>query len=190
MLFRYALAALVGFSACTDDTASGPDPAPGSATPPGSTAALRQSADLAGAYLKLLRITGDGWKATGGGQELTLTFEADGLDQVRQFELIVQPDPASAFDLDGAVFAPKQPFVTPFASGIELNGANMRFGGASLARAVSGNVTLGTLTLRTASTFSAFTQARLVVTLLSVGPSSSQRERYDGNALRLGVSVN
>ena len=66
----------------------------------------------------------------------------------------------------------------------------MRFGGASLASAVSGNVTLGTLTLRTASTFSTFTQARLVVTLLSIGPSSSQRDRYDGSALRLGVSVN
>lgn len=187
MLLSAAFAALVGLAACADDTTAGPDAGPGTGVVPGTTTALRQSVDLTGPYLKQLRITGS-WQAAQG-QDLTLTFEGGGLDQVRQFEVVVEPAPASAFDTDGAVFAPKAPFVTPFASGIELNGATMRFGGASLASAVSGDVTLGTLTLRAASSFSALTKARLIVTLVSIGPSSSRRDRYDGAALRLGVEV-
>ena len=122
-------------------------------------------------------------------QNLQLTFQMEDLAEVRQFEVRVQPEPANAFDVDSAVFAGSQPFVTPFASGIQISGNVMRMGGASLGTGVSGAASLGTLTIRTSSSFNSFTEARLVVTLLSIGPSSSQRDEYQSETLRLGIDV-
>ena len=189
MFFRFALAAFMGLSACSDTGDGDPVPSPAGVTGPGTVTELRQIATLPGGYAGQIRIVGDGWPSSSSAQELTLTFQMEGLAGVRQFELRVQPEPASAFDVSGAVFAPTQPFVTPFASGIQMEGSVMRMGGASLSGDVDGAAVLGTLTIRTSNSFNAFTRARLVVTLLSIGPSSSQRDEYQSGTLRLGIDV-
>lgn len=189
MLLRFALAAFMGLSACSDNGDGDPDPNPTGVTGAGTLTELRQIATLPGGYAGQIRIVGDGWPADNSAQELTLTFQMEGLAGVRQFELRVQPEPASAFDASGAVFTPTQPFVTPFASGIQMEGTVMRMGGASLSSVVEGTAALGTLTIRTSSSFNTFTDARLVVSLLSIGPSSSQRDEYESETLQLGIDV-
>ena len=189
MLFRFALAAFMGLSACSDGDSGNAVPNPGDVTGPGSITELRQTARLSGGYASRIRIDGEGWPASTSAQDLRLTFQMEGLAGVRQFEMRVQPEPANAFDIDSAVFAPAQPFVTPFASGIQTEGDLMRMGGASLGAPVDGSAPLGTLTIRTSSSFNSFTDARLVVTVLSIGPSSSLRDVYQSETLQLGIDV-
>jgi hypothetical protein len=189
VLFRYALAAFMGLSACSDDGGNDAVPNAGDVAGPTTTVELRQTASLSGGYASQIRIDGEGWPANTSAQDLTLTFVMQAMTGVRQFELRIEPEPASAFDVAGAVFAATQPFVTPFASGIQLEGDVMRMGGASLSGGVDGVATLGTLTIRTSNNFNAFTDARLVVTLLSIGPSSSDRDEYQTGTLQLGVNV-
>lgn len=188
MLFRFVLAAVVGLSACSDD---GGDTVPnaGDVTGPGTVTTLRQAATLSGGYANRISLGGEGWPVSSGAQEMTITFQMDGMAGVGQFEMRVTPEPANAFDVDGAVFAAAQPFVTPFASGIQIEGGAMRMGGASLGSGVDGTASLGTLTIRTSSSFNSFTNARLVISALSVGPSSSQRDGYESDILRLGIDV-
>jgi len=187
VFFRFALAAFMGLSACSDTGDGDPVPNPADITGPGTVTELRQIATLSGGYAGQIRIVGDGWPASSSAQELTLTFQMEGLAGVRQFELRVQPEPSSAFDVSGAVFAPTQPFVTPFASGIQMEGSVMRMGGASLSGAVDGLASLGSLTIHTASTFN--NSARLVVTLISIGPSSSERDEFTIFGPQLGIEV-
>ncbi len=187
MLFRFALAAFMGLSACSDG--DGGDAVPNPTGGPGSVTELRQAATLSGGFAGRILIAGQGWPVSTSAQDLSLTFQMEGLAGVRQFELRVQPEPANAFDMDTAIFAAAQPFVTPFASGIQIEGNVMRMGGASLGAGVDGTAALGTLTIRTSSSFNSFTDARLVVTLLSIGPSSSQRDEYQSETLRLGIDV-
>lgn len=189
MLFRFVLAAVVGLSACGDDGGGNAAPNPGDVTGPGTVTTLRQTATLSGGFANRIRLGGEGWPVSSAAQELTVTFQLDGMAGVRQFEMRVTPEPANAFDMDTAVFAAAQPFVTPFASGIQIENGAMRMGGASLGGGVDGTATLGTLTIRTSSSFNTFTDARLVVTTLSVGPSSSQRDGYDSDVLQLGIDV-
>jgi hypothetical protein len=189
VLFRFAVAAFMGLSACSDGDGGNAVPNPGDVTGPGTITELRQTATLSGGYAGRIRITGEGWPVSTSAQNLQLTFQMEDLAEVRQFEVRVQPEPANAFDVDSAVFAASQPFVTPFASGIQISGNVMRMGGASLGTGVSGAASLGTLTIRTSSSFNSFTEARLVVTLLSIGPSSSQRDEYQSETLRLGIDV-
>lgn len=146
------------------------------------------STALAGDYVAAISISASP-TTLGASGLISMVFNAEGLKGVRQFELRVQPEPSNAFDASGAVFTPTQPFVTPFASGIQIEGSVMRMVGASLSSVVDGAATLGTLTIRTSSTFGSFASARLMVTLLSIGPSSSQRDEFNTFDPQLGVAV-
>ena len=187
LLFRFALAAIAGLSACSDEDGGGNIPDPGDVTGPGSQA-LRQQATLSGPYAGGVRIVANGLDASGPGQEVSLAFELDDADQVRQFDLIVEADPPSAFDMASAVAAVQQPFVTPLPTGVQVDGGSLRVIGASLTTSGTGTQALATLRLPTSSSFGTFSRARLVVTLLSIGPASAQRDEY-GESLRLGVSL-
>lgn len=150
---------------------------------------LTQTVSLDGRYIDTIRIAPEGWQNIAPGQQMTITFEATGLAQVKQFEIVVQPQPSSAFSLEDALFRPQAPFITPFATGIQMDAdGSLRLGGASLATIVTGDQVLGTLTLSTRSGLGS--SASLRVTLVSVGPSSTDRERYEGDNIRLGVRVN
>ena len=169
-----------------DGISNPPQAAEGTAAPSG----LRQSAALDGSYAGEILIEGDDWKATSGGREVALLFSGRKLKNIRQVELILEPVPSSAFDLDSAVFQPEDPFLT-FASGVEpLDGGRLRIGGASVSKTIEGYQQFGTFTVRTSESFNSETKARIEVNYLSLGPSSSDREEYKKEDLRLGVVVN
>ena len=151
---------------------------------------LRLSVELGGSYAGEFLIEGDEWKATSGGREVALLFSGRELKNVRQVELILEPVPVSAFDLDSAAFAPEDPFIT-FGNGVEpLDGGRVRIGGASVSKTIVGYQQFGTFTVRTSEGFNSGTKARIEVSFLSLGPSSSDREEYHREELRLGVVVN
>ncbi len=183
-----ALALFTTLCACSSDSADVALPQAGVSGPGGDE--LLQSVALDGRYIDSIRIAPEGWQERAPGQQVTITFEGIGLAQVRQFEIIIEPQPANAFDLEAAVFTPQAPFITPFATGIQLDDGIMRIGGASLAEVVTGNRTFGTLTLTTKSGLGSLRDTSLRVTLISLGPSSQDRERYEGEELRLGVQLN
>ena len=162
-----------------------PNPAPGAGEPE-----LNLKAELNGRYIGEISIDGTRWAATGPGQEVALTFDAVDLEQVVQFELIVETEPANLFDFDASSFAPQGPFVT-FGSGVEAIGEDrLRFGGANLRSPVAGDRTLGTLFLTTAAGFSASNSAHVRLVFFSIGPSSAERDSYDAEQLNMGVVVN
>ena len=149
---------------------------------------LRQSAALDGTYASEFLIEGD-WAASSGGQEITLVFSGRDLNDIRQVELILEPIPASAFDLESAVFTPQDPILT-LGSGVEvIEGDLLHLGGASISDPVEGDQQFGTFTVRTSDAFTSSTSARIEVTLLSLGPSSDDREAYNQEDLGLGVVV-
>ena len=189
MLFRLALAAFMGLSACSDDGSKDTISNPGG---DGAAAELRQSATLPGSYANRIRIVGDAWEANGPGQEITLVFELAGISGIRQFDMTVRVEPASAFDLSSAVFTPPaSDLLTPLPNGVQPGDGQVRVVWAMVDRTEPLPPThgAGTLTLRTSSSFNAFTQARLVVSALSIGPSATLRDSYTEDNLHLGIAL-
>ena len=157
---------------------------------PITSAELQQQAVLDGAYAEEVRIEGKSWKANTSRQEIALLLGGRGLKNIRQVEFVLEPHPASAFDLTSASFVPQDPFLT-FGVGVEhLEDDRLRIGAASVSTSVDGDQTFGTFTLRTSDTFTSLTSALLEVSFLSLGPSSSDRDEYMRGDLRLGVVVN
>ncbi len=113
------LAAL--FASCGADSTQSPN-----AEPP------VLSSRLDGRYAQSIRIEESQFKATGPGQEIVLTFAAQGMVNVKQFELRLEIEPASALAFAGSSFAATDPFLTPPFS-IELTEEGLwRTGGASI----------------------------------------------------------
>ena len=152
---------------------------------------LQQAVQLDGRYVAQIRIEdGGAWRANRAQQEIALTLTATGLTSVRQVEFVVKPTPVSAFDLASAVFTPAAPLRT-LGVGVEVErGTQIRAGAATLTEDVVGDRVLGTLTLKTSTTFNALTKAQLGVVFVSVGPSVSDRENFEEEDLNLGVIVN
>ncbi len=105
---------------------------------------------------------------------------------MRQFDIKLVAEPADAFDLENAEATVETPFVTPAPNGLVVTGAEVRVLGASLTTSVSGSQILATMRVRTASAYDASSEVRLVLTSLSLGPSSSERDEYDSD---LGVGI-
>ena len=186
MLLRIALASLAGLSACAEsDSVANPSGTDGVVAPV-DEGGLRQLADLSGSFAERFRIVVGGLEVTGPGQEISLTFEVDGADQLRQFDIKLEAEPAAAFDLENAEATLETPFVTPARNGVVVTGAEVRVLGASLTTSVAGSQVLATLRVRTASGYDASSEVRLVLTSLSLGPSSGERDEYDSD---LGVGI-
>ena len=198
MLLRFAIATLAGLTACSEEDSSGNPSSPGEVVAPAEEEevaapveeeGLRMTADLSGPFAERFRIVGEGLDASGPGQVVSLTFEVDGADRLRQFDMRLRVEPASAFDLESAAGSVETPFVTPVPNGVQIEGAELRFLGASLTDTVTGTHPLGTLRLRTASGFDSSAEVRLVLISLSLGPNSQERDEYDSD-LGVGVSLN
>ena len=156
---------------------------------PAAASELSQSVALDGDYVSGFVIGGDDWSASSGGQEVTLVFSGRDLVDVRQLELIVDPTPPSAFDLESAAFTPENPLVT-LGKGVELiDGDRLRIGGASVTDPIEGDQQFGTFTLRMSEGFTSSMGAQLEVTFLSLGPTSTDRDEYRQENLGLGVVV-
>ena len=157
--------------------------------PEPAAAELSPSVALDGDYVSEFVIGGDSWSASRGGQEVTLLLSGRDLVDVRQLELIVEPTPPSAFDLESATFTPDDPLVT-LGKGVELvDGDRLRLGGASVSDPIEGDQQFGTFTLRMSEGFTSSMGAQLEVTFLSLGPTSTDRDEYGQENLGLGVVV-
>ena len=176
--------------ACSDDNPqSGGTPIP---SQPESPSTFQQRISLSGAYADRIDIVGGPWQASGPQEEISLTFVVSGSSEVKQFQIDVKFEPAGAFDVEGAIFVAEDPFIDPFPNGIVLVSRDQIQMGAAIlgANVSSSEKTLGTLTIRTSSTFGRLVQAQIRVERFSVGPSSTARDEYTGETLNLGVVVN
>jgi hypothetical protein len=164
----------------------GPGPAAAAKAAPGAVELAR----LNGQYVQALQIGGGPWAGVGPGQVVEITFAAEGLVGVGQFDVTVAAEGSAAIDTAGSQFVPATPFVT-LGNGLEKAGESaLRFVGANLARSTNGTAALGTLRLRMPQAFRSDTPLRLTVTRFSVGPSSHARDTYTAAQLGLGAVIN
>ncbi len=148
------------------------------------------SAPLSGEFASEIKITGGPWLATEPEQPLALTFTANGLAGVKQFDLVVRLEPADAFDISSFRFITENPFLNPVAGGVDiLSEVEIKMGAAILGTAVDGERLLGTLMMQTSAEFSPARAARLVIQSFSIGPTSFERDRYEEEELKLGILV-
>ena len=158
--------------------------------PSASSPSPALSAQLDGRYAQSIRIEEGQFTATGPGQEVVLSFAAQGMVNVKQFELRLQIEPANALVFAGSSFAATEPFLTPPLS-IELMEEGLwRTGGASVTETKKGDDILGALTLRTSDGFDAEMQVQVRVAFFSLGPSFSDRDSYTAADLNMGVVIN
>jgi hypothetical protein len=125
-----------------------------------------------------------------GDKTVTFAVAAAGVVGVKQYDVTVRVTPADAFDLNATTFAPGDAaFLVP---GKEVNVAagTVKIGAANLLASVSGDLVLGTFTFTTAAGFTAGTEATITATLISLGPSSSNRDVFNEAALGLSAAVN
>ena len=179
-----------GFLHCGNNGGSKIQPSGSIQTSSGSKG-LGLKAQLRGRYLTAIRIEESDWAGKGSHQDVILTFLVRDASEVKQFEGVVELNPATSFDREASVFVPSSPFVTLPSNGVELlDNHQVKFGGASLVKAIEGDFTLGSLTLKTASGFSTLDQASIKVVFFSVGPSSMVRDNYGAEDLNMGVMIN
>lgn len=163
---------------------------PGPTGPTGSDA-LGLEAQLDGRYIKSIRIEDSDFTANGPNQEIVLTFAAQGMSNVKQFEFRLEIDPIDALSFESSSFEPVQPFIAPPGFSIEMmEGGQWRTGGASVSQAKEGNDILGILKLVTGDRFSASDKAQVRVAFFSIGPSFSDRDDYSADDLNMGIIVN
>ena len=111
--------------------------------------------------------------AAGAGEQVQVPLSAAGMVGVKQFEVILTVLPADAFDLEATTFTS----AFGFSPGVELLGdGQIKSGAATLGEAVDGDGALGVFTLTTSSSFSRESPAELVVSSVSIGPSSVDRD--------------
>jgi hypothetical protein len=189
------IAAVLAFSSCEGDPSSDHN-TPGGLVPelpshPGSTGGTGLEATVNGQYVRVVNIEKGTWTATGPGQEVKVTFNAQGMRNVRQVFLRFQCEPAAAFALDASRFASRDPLYCP---GVDASagGGLLETGAAVLGTApsVEGDGLLGTLTLVTGPSFTATTKATVRVLVLSIGPNRTTRDDYAADDLNLGITLN
>ncbi|HIG54569.1 MAG TPA: hypothetical protein EYG11_15360 [Candidatus Latescibacteria bacterium] len=193
-LLSLAILAACGTDASKNAEAPGggplPLPLPLRNRPPSGPLAL--AADLDGRYVQSIRIEEGEFTATGPGQEVAMTFAANGMAKVKQFEFRLEIDPVEALDFAESAFVATQPFLQPPPSGTELgDDGQWRIAGVILGDSqAEGDNTLGTLTFKTKEGFDAGTQVQVRITFFSVGPSFSDRDDYTANDLNMGITIN
>jgi hypothetical protein len=125
----------------------------------------------------------------GAGTAIEVALSASGMVGVKQFDVTITVSPAGAFDLSATTFAQNSAFT--ISPGVEFPAdGQVKSGAASFGAAVEGDGGLGTFTLKTSDSFSADTEATITVTRVSLGPSSTDRDVFESDALGLSVTVN
>ena len=111
--------------------------------------------------------------AADAGEQVQVALSAAGMVGVNQFEVILTVLPADAFDLAATTFTP----AFGFSPGVELLGdGQVKSGAAALGEAVDGDGALGVFTLTMSSSFSRDSPAEIVVSSVSLGSSSVDRD--------------
>jgi hypothetical protein len=123
----------------------------------------------------------------GSGATIDVTITAAGMVGVKQFDVILEVSPVDAFDIGGAGFAPNAPFT--ISPGVENPAeGQVKSGAASFGGAADGDGSLGTFTLKMAEGFDADTEATITVMRVSLGPSSTDRDVFEPEALTISVN--
>jgi len=123
------------------------------------------------------------------GATIEVVLSASGMVGVKQFDVTVTVSPADAFDLAASTFAQNPAFT--ISPGVELPAdGQVKSGAASFGAAVDGDGALGTFTLTTSDSFTADTEATITVSNISMGPTSTDRDGFDADALGLSITVN
>ena len=113
--------------------------------------------------------------AADAGEQVQVSLSAAGMVGVKQVEITLTVLPEDAFDLAATTFEPAFGF-SP-GSGVELLGNGQLKGGvATLGETVDGDGTLGIFTLTMSSSFTRASPAEIVVSSVSLGPSSVDRD--------------
>ena len=113
--------------------------------------------------------------AAGAGEQVQVPLSAAGMVGVKQVEIILTVLPAEAFDLAATTFTPAFGF-SP-GPGVEVLGDDQIKGGvATLSETVDGDGALGVFTLTMSSSFSRESPAEIMVSSVSLGPSSMDRD--------------
>ena len=111
--------------------------------------------------------------AADAGEQVQVPLSAAGMVGVKQFEVTLTVLPAGAFDLSATTFTP----AFGFSPGVELLGDDqIKSGGATLGEAVDGDGALGVFTLTMSSEFTRDSPAEIVVSSVSLGASSVDRD--------------
>ena len=111
--------------------------------------------------------------AADAGEQVQVPVSAAGMVGVKQFEVTLTVLPEDAFDLAATTFTP----AFGFSPGVELLGdGQVKSGGATLGEVVDGDGALGVFTLTMSSSFSRDSPAEVVVSSVSLGSSSVDRD--------------
>jgi len=125
----------------------------------------------------------------GAGGTIEVALSATGMVGVKQFDVTLTVSPADAFDLAASGFAQNPAFT--ISPGVEFPAdGQVKSGAASFGAAVEGDGALGTFTLTTSASFTSDTEATITVSNLSLGPTSTDRDVFDADALGISITVN
>ena len=144
----------------------------------GFALALAASAgDNAGARFSL---TGAGEIAgIGPGETITVELAASGVAGAREIDVSLAVSPASAFDLAATAYEVPTGWIAPYPSSAT---------GTDTVRVEDTDIFRATLT--TSVHFTAGAEATVSVDRISIGPSSSERDEFDGNGLGMTITLN
>lgn len=121
---------------------------------------------------------------------IEVALSASGMVGVKQFDVILEVSPASAFDLTASTFLQNAALFT-ISPGVEFPAdGQVKSGAASFGAAADGDGALGTFTLTTSADFTADTEATITVSRVSVGPTSTDRDVFETADLGLSITVN
>ena len=120
------------------------------------------------------------------GDQVQVALSAAGMVGVKQLEITLTLSPAEAFDLEATTFAP----AFGFSPGVELLGdEQIKSGVATLGETIDGDGALGVFTLTMSSSYTEV-ETWIVVSSVSLGSSSVDRDVFDADALGLYTIVN
>ena len=122
----------------------------------------------------------------GAGDQVQVALSAAGMVGVKQVEITLTLSPADAFDLAATTFTP----AFGFSPGVELLGdGQIKSGVATLGETIDGDGDLGVFTLTMSSSYTEV-ETWVVVSSVSLGSSSVDRDVFDADALGLYTVIN
>jgi hypothetical protein len=125
-------------------------------------------------------------------QDIEVSIDAQGMTNVKQFEIILEVSPPEAFDLGASSFAQNTAF-TIYPGMLSPASNQIRVGAVNFTTPVNGDAPLGTFTLHTSSTFetaTATTEAIIRFVRIALGPSSTEQDVFLSDRLWQIVRLN
>ncbi len=123
----------------------------------------------------------------GAGGTVSLNVTGSGMVGVSQYDMTITVTPADAFDMAATAFTPAPDFIAP---GTEVDEGWVKVGAANFSGSIDGDSPLGDFVLTASESFDVATEATITVSMVSVGPSSTDRDEFDADAVGISITVN